>query len=152
MKKLLIFITIIALAITASVTILTGCVGPLGTIGNGKVDIIEGAVFKLAVSAAIDAKPELAQPALAVSDALLELMTDDRQVSLTTLDAAVGDRLAELDLSPVVDKAFAMLVSDIRDNIIDHVAESDTNASTAVVVVRDLIQIVNAVARSHLHG
>ena len=143
------FICLIALTIYISTACLTGCVG---TLGNGKVDVIEGAVFKLAVSAALDAKPELAAPALSVSDALLELMTDDRQVGLATLDVAVGDRLAELNLSPVVDRAFAMLVSDVRDNIIDYVGDSDTKAADAVVVVRDLIQIVNAVARSQLNG
>jgi hypothetical protein len=125
----------------------TGC-----KVGNGKVDPIEGAVFSLAVGAALDARPELATPAAAVSGALLDVMSDETTVDLDNVDAVIGTELSRLNLTPTVEASFADLVSDIRDRIVEHVRGSDGNAARAVVVVRDLVQIVNDVSTARLTG
>lgn len=125
----------------------TGC-----KLGNGKVDSIEGAVFSAAVGAALDARPELDKPAAAVSGALLDVMTDDTTVDLDSVDTVIGTKLAELNLTPTVEAAFTSLVSDIRARIIERIGSSDTTAAQAVVVVRDLVQIVNDVSTARLTG
>jgi hypothetical protein len=123
----------------------TGC-----KVGNGKVDPIEGAVFSLAVGAALNAKPELVTPAAAVSGALLDVMSDETTVDLDNVDAVIGAELSNLNLTPTVEAAFTDLVTDIRDRIIDRVRESGGTAAQAVVVVRDLVQIVNDVSTARI--
>lgn len=148
MKTPMIGIVFLLLCCIAMACLVTGC--KVGTVGNGQVDAIEASVFRLAVGAALDAKPELSVPASAVSNALLTVMTDTDAVDLEAVDRVIDNRVSELNLPPDVQAAFAGLVSDIRDRVIDHIGSSESDAAAASVVVRDLVQIVNDVSTARI--
>ncbi|WP_316348481.1 hypothetical protein [Desulfuromonas acetoxidans] len=126
----------------------TGC--KVGTIGNGKVDVIEGAVFRVAVGRVLDRRPELSEPAQKVTGALLEVMNETETVDLAAVDAKLAERVAALNLPPSVRESFSRLVDDIRSHVIEHIVDSGGSAANAAVVVHDLVQIVNDVSTSRL--
>jgi len=149
MKKLIkietVFLTL------ALLLMLVGCngAGTNGSIGDGQVDAVETAVIRLAVGAAMTAKPETVAPAYAVSKAVLTIMDAENPVMLTILEAAVDKEIKKLDLTVYEKQSVMDLVNLVKANIVDRVG--GLVPERKFVVVRAVIEIVHDSAKARLN-
>lgn len=121
------------------------------TVGNGVVDPVEEATLRLSISLAFDSYPVAVGPAYIVSSVLLSKLNDtemDDAVLLNTVDAVVKDKTKELDLKNSDKAAFNLLIIIVKEKIKELINVEKIPESQRVVVIKDLIKIVNEVAKA----
>ena len=121
------------------------------TIGNGVFDPIEEATLRLSISLAFDSYPVAVEPAYIVSSVLLSKLNDtemDDAVLLNTVDAVVKDKTKELNLKNSDKAAFNLLIIIVKEKIKELINVEKIPESQRVVVIKDLIKIVNEVAKA----
>ena len=121
------------------------------TIGNGVVDPVEEATLRLSISLAFDSYPVAVEPAYIVSSVLLSKLNDikmDDAALLNTVDAVVKDKTEELNLKNSDKAAFNLLIIIVKERIKEIITVEKIPESQRVVVIRDLIKIVNEVAKA----
>ena len=121
------------------------------TIGNGVVDPVEEATLRLSISLAFDSYPVAVEPAYIVSSVLLSKLNDtemDDAVLLNTVDAVVKDKTEELNLKNSDKAAFNLLIIIVKEKIKELINVEKIPESQRVVVIRDLIKVVNEVAKA----
>ena len=121
------------------------------TIGNGVVDPVEEATLRLSISLAFDSYPVAVEPAYIVSSVLLSKLNDtemDDAVLLNTVDAVVKDKTEELNLKNSDKSAFNLLIIIVKERIKEIINVEKIQESQRVVVIKDLIKIVNEVAKA----
>ena len=121
------------------------------TIGNGIVDPVEEATLRLSISLAFDSYPVAVEPAYIVSSVLLSKLNDtemDDAVLLNTVDAVVKDKTKELNLKNSDKAAFNLLIIIVKEKIKELINVEKIPESQRVVVIKDLIKIVNEVAKA----
>ena len=121
------------------------------TIGNGVVDPVEEATLRLSISLAFDSYPVAVEPAYIVSSVLLSKLNDtemDDAVLLNTVDAVVKDKTKELDLKNSDKAAFNLLIIIVKEKIKELINVEKIPENQRVVVIKDLIKIVNEVAKA----
>jgi len=135
----------------ALLLMLVGCngAGTNSSIGDGQVDAVETAMIRLAVGAAMTAKPETVVPAYAVSKALLIVMDTDNPVKLAILNMVIQDKIKDLNLTPYEEQSVMDLVSLVRAKLVDMVGGLDPGAR--IVVVKAVVQIVHDAAGARLN-
>lgn len=129
---------------------LAGCNGT--TIGNGKIDPVEAATIRVAVGAAMSAKPSAIPPAYAVSTALLAL-TDPEQgkfVTVALIKDAIAKETAKLKLDPYTAASFGDLVGIIETKLAERLQQADIHPSERVIVIRAVIAIVAEAAAARM--
>lgn len=138
------------LVIPLLLLLLSSCSKP-NTIGNGVVDPVEEATLRLSISLAFDSYPIAVEPAYIVSSALLSKLNDtemDDAVLLNTVDAVVKDKTEELNLKNSDKSAFNLLIIIVKERIKEIINVEKIQESQRVVVIKDLIKIVNEVAKA----
>ena len=121
------------------------------TIGNGVVDPVEEATLRLSISLAFDSYPVAVEPAYIVSSVLLSKLNDtemDDAALLNTVDAVVKDKTEELNLKNSDKAAFNLLIIIVKEKIKEIINVEKIPESQRVVVIKDLIKIVNEVAKA----
>ena len=121
------------------------------TVGNGVVDPVEEATLRLSISLAFDSYPVAVEPAYIVSSVLLSKLNDtemDDAVLLNTVDAVVKDKTKELNLKNSDKAAFNLLIIIVKERIKELINIEKIPESQRVVVIKDLIKIVNEVAKA----
>ena len=121
------------------------------TIGNGVVDPVEEATLRLSISLAFDSYPVAVEPAYIVSSVLLSKLNDtemDDAALLNTVDTVVKDKTKELNLKNSDKAAFNLLIIIVKERIKEIINVEKIPESQRVVVIRDLIKIVNEVAKA----
>ena len=121
------------------------------TIGNGVVDPIEEATLRLSISLAFDSYPVAVEPAYIVSSVLLSKLNDtemDDAVLINIVDAVVKDKTEELNLKNSDKAAFNLLIIIVKERIKEIINVEKIPESQRVVVIKDLIKIVNEVAKA----
>ena len=121
------------------------------TIGNGVVDPIEEATLRLSISLAFDSYPVAVEPAYIVSSVLLSKLNDtemDDAALLSTVDAVVKDKTKELNLKNSDKAAFNLLIIIVKEKKKEIINVEKIPESQRVVVIKDLIKIVNEVAKA----
>ena len=121
------------------------------TIGNGVVDPIEEATLRLSISLAFDSYPVAVEPAYIVSSVLLSKLNDtemDDAALLNTVDAVVKDKTKKLNLKNSDKAAFNLLIIIVKEKIKEIINVEKIPESQRVVVIKDLIKIVNEVAKA----
>ena len=121
------------------------------TIGNGVVDPVEEATLRLSISLAFDSYPVAVEPAYIVSSVLLSKLNDtemDDAALLNTVDAVVKDKTKELSLKNSDKAAFNLLIIIVKERIKEIINVEKIPESQRVVVIKDLIKIVNEVAKA----
>lgn len=121
------------------------------TIGNGVVDPIEEATLRLSISLAFDSYPVAVEPAYIVSSVLLSKLNDtemDDAALLNTVDVVVKDKTKELNLKNSDKAAFNLLIIIVKERIKEVINVEKIPESQRVVVIKDLIKIVNEVAKA----
>lgn len=121
------------------------------TIGDGVVDPIEEATLRLSISLAFDSYPVAVEPAYIVSSVLLSKLNDtemDDAALLNTVDAVVKDKTKELNLKNSDKAAFNLLIIIVKERIKEIINVEKIPESQRVVVIKDLIKIVNEVAKA----
>ena len=121
------------------------------TIGNGVVDPVEEATLRLSISLAFDSYPVAVEPAYIVSSVLLSKLNDtemDDAALLSTVDAVVKDKTEELNLKNSDKAAFNLLIIIVKEKIKELINVEKIPESQRVVVIKDLIKIVNEVAKA----
>jgi len=127
---------------------LAGCNGVSSNVGDGQVDAVEAATIRLAVGAAMSAKPETVVPAYAVTKTLLAVMDGSEAVKVGDLEAALDDRIDTLNLTPLERQSVSDLVALVKANIVDRI--SGISPDLKLVVVRAVIEIVHDSAAARL--
>ena len=138
------------LVIPLLLLLLSSCSKP-NTIGNGVVDPVEEATLRLSISLAFDSYPVAVEPAYIVSSVLLSKLNDtemDDAVLLNTVDAVVKDKTEELNLKNSDKSAFNLLIIIVKERIKEIINVEKIQESQRVVVIKDLIKIVNEVAKA----
>lgn len=125
-----------------------GCNGVSSSVGDGKVDAVEAATIRLAVGAAMSAKPETIVPAYAVTKTLLAVMDGSEAVQVRDLESALDERIDNLHLTPLERQSVSDLVTLVRANITDRI--SGIAPDLKLVVVRAVIEIVHETAYARL--
>jgi len=121
------------------------------TIGNGVIDPVEEATLRLSISLAFDSYPVAVEPAYIVSSVLLSKLNDtemDDAALLNTVDAVVKDKTKELNLKNSDKAAFNLLIIIVKEKIKEIINVEKVPESQRVVVIKDLIKIVNEVAKA----
>ena len=121
------------------------------TIGNGVVDPVEEATLRLSISLAFDSYPVAVEPAYIVSSVLLSKLNDtemDDAALLNTVDAVVKDKTKELNLKNSDKAAFNLLIIIVQERIKELINVEKIPENQRVVVIKDLIKIVNEVAKA----
>ena len=121
------------------------------TIGNGVVDPVEEATLRLSISLAFDSYPVAVEPAYIVSSVLLSKLNDtemDDAALLNTVDAVVKDKTKELNLKNSDKAAFNLLIIIVKERIKEIINVEKISENQRVVVIKDLIKIVNEVAKA----
>ena len=121
------------------------------TIGNGVVDPVEEATLRLSISLAFDSYPVAVEPAYIVSSVLLSKLNDtemDDAALLNTVDTVVKDKTKELNLKNSDKAAFNLLIIIVKERIKEIINVEKIPESQRVVVIKDLIKIVNEVAKA----
>ena len=121
------------------------------TIGDGVVDPVEEATLRLSISLAFDSYPVAVEPAYIVSSVLLSKLNDtemDDAALLNTVDAVVKDKTKELNLKNSDKAAFNLLIIIVKERIKEIINVEKISESQRVVVIKDLIKIVNEVAKA----
>ena len=121
------------------------------TIGNGVVDPVEEATLRLSISLAFDSYPVAVEPAYIVSSVLLSKLNDtemDDAALLNTVDVVVKDKTKELNLKNSDKAAFNLLIIIVKERIKEIINVEKIQESQRVVVIKDLIKIVNEVAKA----
>ena len=121
------------------------------TIGNGVVDPVEEATLRLSISLAFDSYPVAVEPAYIVSSVLLSKLNDtemDDAVLINIVDAVVKDKTKELNLKNSDKAAFNLLIIIVKEKIKELINVEKIPESQRVVVIKDLIKIVNEVAKA----
>ena len=121
------------------------------TIGNGVVDPVEEATLRLSISLAFDSYPVAVEPAYIVSSVLLSKLNDtemDDAVLINIVDAVVKDKTEELNLKNSDKAAFNLLIIIVKEKIKELINVEKIQESQRVVVIKDLIKIVNEVAKA----
>ena len=121
------------------------------TIGNGVVDPVEEATLRLSISLAFDSYPVAVEPAYIVSSVLLSKLNDtemDDAALLSTVDVVVKDKTKELNLKNSDKAAFNLLIIIVKERIKEIINVEKIPESQRVVVIRDLIKVVNEVAKA----
>ena len=121
------------------------------TIGNGVVDPVEEATLRLSISLAFDSYPVAVEPAYIVSSVLLSKLNDtemNNAALLNTVDVIVKDKTKELNLKDSDKAAFNLLVIIVKEKIKELINVEKIPESQRVVVIKDLIKIVNEVAKA----
>jgi len=127
---------------------LAGCNGVSSNVGDGQVDAVEAATIRLAVGAAMSAKPETIVPAYAVTKTLLAVMDGAEAVQVRDLESALDERIDNLNLTPLEKQSVSDLVTLVRANITERV--SGIAPDLKLVVVRAVIEIVHETASARL--
>ena len=121
------------------------------TIGNGVVDPVEEATLRLSISLAFDSYPVAVEPAYIVSSVLLSKLNDTEMSDaalLNTVDAVVKDKTKELNLKNSDKAAFNLLIIIVKERIKEIINVEKVPESQRVIVIKDLIKIVNEVAKA----
>ena len=121
------------------------------TIGNGVVDPVEEATLRLSISLAFDSYPVAVEPAYIVSSVLLSKLNDtemDDAALLNTVDVVVKDKTEELNLKNSDKAAFNLLIIIVKEKIKELINVEKIPESQRVIVIKDLIKIVNEVAKA----
>ena len=121
------------------------------TIGNGVVDPVEEATLRLSISLAFDSYPVAVEPAYIVSSVLLSKLNDtemNNAALLNTVDVIVKDKTKELNLKNSDKAAFNLLIIIVKEKIKEIINVEKIPESQRVVVIKDLIKIVNEVAKA----
>ena len=113
-------------------------------------------ILLLLLSACSTSKPNtigngVVDPAYIVSSVLLSNINDtemDDAALLNTVDAVVKDKTKELDLKNSDKAAFNLLIIIVKENIKELINVEKIPESQRVVVIKDLIKIVNEVAKA----
>lgn len=127
------------MCLVMAVAVLSGCAGC--KVGDGKVDIVEAGVIRVAVGVAMSSRPESVRPAYVVSTALLKVIGPDYVSEASVIDLAIARELDEIGLSGPERLAFIDLASAVRGIIIDQL-KSSTTAESRRVIIYDVLQIV----------
>ena len=132
--------------------LLSACSSPKpNTIGNGVVDPVEEATLRLSISLAFDSYPVAVEPAYIVSSVLLSKLNDtemNNAALLNTVDAVVKDKTKELNLKDSDKAAFNLLIIIVKERIKELINVEKIPESQRVFVIKDLIKIVNEVAKA----
>ena len=121
------------------------------TVGNGVVDPIEEATLRLSISLAFDSYPVAVEPAYIVSSVLLSKLNDTEMgdaALLNTVDTVVKAKTKELNLKDSDKAAFNLLIIIVKERIKELINVEKIPESQRVVVIKDLIKIVNEVAKA----
>lgn len=135
------------MCVAMAVLVLSGCAGC--KVGDGKVDVVEAGVIRVAVGLAMSSRPESVRPAYAVSTALLKVINPDYVSEASAFDLALVRELDALGLSGPERLAFMDLVAAIRGIIIDQL-KSPPNTESRLVVIAEVLQIVRESAASRI--
>ena len=130
--------------------LLSSCSKP-NTIGNGVVDPVEEATLRLSISLAFDSYPVAVEPAYIVSSVLLSKLNDtemDDAALLNTVDVVVKDKTKELNLKNSDKAAFNLLIIIVKEKIKELINVGKVPESQRIIVIKDLIKIVNEVAKA----
>lgn len=140
----------ILITLFCSVLFLSAC-NPNGgsSIGDGKVDIVEAAVIQAAVGAAMSAKPELVDPAYAVSTALLTMLDASTITSPSLLETVLGKEIDKLNLDPLTRQSVRDLVALIKAKIVQELNLTDA-PNTKMIVLKQIVQIVHDTAAARI--
>lgn len=145
-KKLCDFLTFL-LVLVALLCMIAGCVTT--NVGDGQVDAVEAATIRLAVGAAMAAKPETVIPAYAVTKTVLAIMDSGEAVQVKDLEAAVEKQIGTLNLTPLEKQSVSDLVALVRANIQGHI--SGIAPDLRMVMIRAVIEIVHDSAAMRLN-
>ena len=132
------------MCVVMAVVVLSGCAGC--KVGDGKVDIVEAGVIRVAVGVAMSSRPESVRPAYVVSTALLKVISTDYVAEASAIDLAIGLELDAIGLSGPERLAFMDLVAAIRGIIIDQLKASPTAESRRVVIAEVLLIVRESAA------
>ena len=135
------------MCLVMAVAVLSGCAGC--KVGDGKVDIVEAGLIRVAVGVAMSSRPESVRPAYEVSTALLKVISPDYVSEASVNDLAIDRELDEIGLSGPERLAFMDLVALIRGIIIDQLKSSKTEGSRRVMLY-DVLRIVRESAAARL--
>ena len=131
--------------------LLSACSTKPNTIGNGVVDPVEEATLRLSISLAFDSYPVAVEPAYIVSSVLLSKLNDtemNNAALLNTVDVIVKDKTKELNLKDSDKAAFNLLIIIVKEKIKELINVEKIPESQRVVVIKDLIKVVNEVAKA----
>lgn len=143
--KLCDFLTYL-LVLAAFVLMVVGCV--TDNVGDGRVDQVEAATIRLAVGAAMSAKPEAVVPAYAVTKTLLAVMDGSEAVQVADLETALDEKIGDLDLTDMERQSVTDLAALVRANIQERIA--GIGEGRRMVVVKAVIEIVHEAAAARL--
>lgn len=131
---------------------LFGCAQNVPITIDGKISSVEAATIQLAVGVVFSQNPETVIPAYGVSTALLAILSGTNEsTTVSALDALVAKEADKLNLDPLTRQSFNDLVNLVKVQITDMLAaEGIANPSGALVLVKDVIQIVNNSAKARL--
>lgn len=135
------------MCVVMAVAVLSGCAGC--KVGDGKVDVVDAGVIRVAVGLAMSSRPESVRPAYAVSTALLKVISPDHVSEASVIDLAIARELDEIGLSGPERLAFINLASAIRGIIIDQLKSSTTEESRRVMIY-EVLRIVRESAEARL--
>lgn len=135
------------MCVVMAVVVLSGCAGC--KVGDGKVDVVEAGVIRVAVGVAMSSRPESIRPAYAVSTALLKVISTDYVAEASAIDLAIARELDAIGLSGPDRLAFMDLVSSVMGIIIDQLKSSPT-AESRRVLIGQVLQIVRESAASRI--
>ena len=124
------------MCLVMAVMVLSGCAGC--KVGDGKVDVVEAGMIRVAVGVAMSSLPESVRPAYAVSTELLKVVGTDYVTDASAIDLAIDRELDAIGLSGQERLAFMDLVAAIRGIIIDQIKSSPTAESRRVVIAEVL--------------
>jgi len=136
--------------------LLGGCTDTqIGTIGNGKVDVIEAGLIRAAVEGALTARPDAAAPAYAAATAILAALPEgesEETALAVSLDDALAAKLAELHMEPATEAVVLDLAAWVRALLLAQLRAADLVPEDKRVVIRDVVSIVRDVAAAHMGG
>lgn len=146
MKKLFDVWTFVLVFIAAALMI-TGCV--TSNVGDGQVDQVEAATIRLAVGAAMSAKPEAVVPAYAVTKTLLAVMDGSEAVQVSDLETALDKKINDLNLTELERQSVTDLAALVKANIQERIA--GIGEGRRMVVIQAVIEIVHEAAAARLN-
>ena len=122
---------------------------------DGKIDAVEAATIRLAVGAALSAKPETIKPAYAVSTALLATInTLDYAVLVSVVDKAIQNEVNKLNLDNLTKQSFNDLIvlvkAQIKQQINVSIDTSDIISEQRKVLISDILKIVQEASSARL--
>ena len=124
----------------------SGCQSTGGNIGDGRVDAVEAAAIRVAVGAVMTASPEVIAPAYAVSSILIRRLDGSEIATLDDMSAALKNATDELGLIGAERASFLELAGLVRAKIISDLNLPDMDAGQKLVVIRSVVEIVQAAA------